>query len=77
MIAKDTAGSCSQPDANRVLHQFESRFKSITQKGNAHFGLGQFDDARECYESLRPLGENSVADQYLKKLREAQERYRY
>ena len=49
----------------------------MTQKGNAHLGLGQFEEARECYESLRSLGEISVADQYLKKLNEAQERYRY
>ena len=54
--------------------QFESPFKSITQKGNAHLGLGQFDEAKECYESLRTLADNSAADQYLKNLNEAQER---
>ena len=43
-------------------HQFESLFKSGTQKGNAHLGLGQFDQAKECYESLRTLGENSAAN---------------
>ena len=48
--------------------------KSITQKGNAHLDLGQFDEAKECYESLRTLGENSAANKYLKKLHEAQER---
>ena len=58
----------------RAQHQFESLFKSITQKGNAHLGLSQFDEAKECYESLRTLADNSVADQYLKKLNEAQER---
>ena len=48
--------------------------KSITQKGNALLGLDRFDEARECYESLRPLGENSQADTYLKKVHDAQER---
>ena len=57
-----------------IDHLFESPFKSITQKGNAHLGLGQFDEAKECYESLRTLGQNSAADQYLKKLSDAQER---
>ena len=36
--------------------------------------LGQFDEAKECYESLRKLGENSTADRLMKKLSEAQER---
>ena len=63
----------SQSDAGKY-HQFESLSKSITQKGNAHLGLGQFDEAKECYESLRTLGQNSAADRYLKKLSDAQER---
>jgi len=46
--------------------------KSITQKGNALMGLGEFDAARECYESLRTFGESSTADSYLKKLAAAQ-----
>ena len=37
-------------------------------------GLGQFDEAKQCYESLRELGEKSSAENYLKKLAEAQER---
>ena len=37
-------------------------------------GLGQFDEAKECYESLREVGENSAADQYLKKLHDTQEK---
>ena len=57
-----------------IKHLFESPIKSITQKGNAHLGLGQFDEAKECYESLRTLGKNSTADQYLKELNDAQER---
>ena len=58
----------------RAQHQFESLFKSTTQKGDAYLGLGQFDEAKECYESLRTLADNSAVDQYLKKLDEAQER---
>ena len=49
--------------------------KTITEKGNAHLGLNQFDEAKKCYESLRELGETSSAENYLKKLAEAQERY--
>ena len=48
----------------------------MTQKGNARLGLGQYDEAKECYESLRSLGQKSTADQYLKKLSDAQERDR-
>ena len=51
--------------------------KSITQKGNAFLGLGQFDAARECYESLRTFGDNTSADCYLKKLDDAQDRDAY
>ena len=57
-----------------MLHEFENPAKTITQKGNALLGLGQFDEAKECYESLRELGENSTADQYLKKLHDTQEK---
>ena len=51
--------------------------KSITQKGNAFLGLGQFDAAKGCYESLRTFGDNTTADSYLKKLDDAQERDAY
>ena len=37
-------------------------------------GLGRFDEAKECYEALRELGENSAADQNLKKLHDIQEK---
>ena len=37
-------------------------------------GLGQFDEAKECYESLHELGETSSAENCLKKLAEAQEK---
>ena len=40
-------------------------------------GLGRFDEAKKCYESLRTFGENSAADSYLKRLAAAQERDRY
>ena len=48
--------------------------KSIEQKGNAFLSLGRFDEARECFESLRPLGESVLADTCLKKLYAVQER---
>ena len=48
--------------------------KSIAQKGNALLHLGLFDQAKVCYESLRPLGESALADAYLKKLHDTQER---
>ena len=37
-------------------------------------GLGKFDEAKECYESLRGLGKNSTAEQYLKELHDIQEK---
>ena len=36
-------------------------------------GLGQYDEAKECYESLRSLGKTVSADCYLKKLDETKE----
>ena len=47
--------------------------RTITQKGNALLGLERFDEAKECCESLRSLGENKSADSLLKKLHEIQE----
>ena len=60
-----------------VEHQLESFFQTILQKGNAHLALDQFDEAKECYESLRTLGQNSSAEQFLKKLNDAQDRDQY
>ena len=40
-------------------------------------GLGQFDDAKRCYESLRTFGDTSTADSYLKQLFAAQEGDKY
>ena len=47
--------------------------QSITQKGNALLGLERFDEAKECYELLRPLGEDASVDNLLKKLHDVQE----
>ena len=47
--------------------------KSITQKGNALLGLKRYDEAKECYESLKSLGENATAENLLKKLHDVQE----
>ena len=45
----------------------------VTQKENAFLGLEHFDEAKECAELLRSLGENALADNLLKKLHEIQE----
>ena len=47
--------------------------KSITEKGNALLGLERFDEAKKCYESLRPSGENASAEKLLQKLYDVQE----
>ena len=47
--------------------------RSIKQKGNALLDLGRFDEAKDCFESLRSLGEGTVADDHLKKLHDVQE----
>ena len=36
--------------------------------------LGQFDEAKQCYESLREFGDASSAENCLKKLAQAQDR---
>jgi len=46
--------------------------KTITEKGKALLGLGHFDEARECYESLRTLDGNVATDSLLKKLDDIQ-----
>ena len=48
--------------------------KTIEQKGNALRRLGSFEEARTCFESLRPLGESALADTCIKKLDEIQEK---
>ena len=47
--------------------------KSIIEKGNALLGLKRFDKAKECYESLRSLGDDVSAEKLLKKLHDVQE----
>jgi len=37
-------------------------------------GLGRFDEAKECYESLRFWNERQLADSLLKKLHDTKER---
>ena len=50
--------------------------KTITEKGKALLGLGRFDEARKCYESLRPLDGNIAVENLLKKVDDIQERIR-
>ena len=47
--------------------------KSITEKANALLGLECFDGAKECYESLRVLGQDASAEKLLQKLHDIQE----
>ena len=61
-------------DCNSALSINSKCTKSISQKGNALLALGLFDEAKVCYESLRPLGEGALADKYLRKLHNTQER---
>ena len=49
--------------------------RTIIEKGNALLALNRFDEAKDCYESLRALGEASSADHHLRKLENIQERF--
>ena len=69
---KNHEGAISDCDSALTINP--KCIKSITQKGNALMGLAIFDEAKVCYESLRSLGEGCLADTYLKKLHDAQER---
>ena len=60
-------------DCDTALFIDPKSTRSITQKGNALLGLGRFDEAKDCYESLRSLGEGTAADENLKKLHDIQE----
>ena len=42
--------------------------ESIIQKGNAYLNSENYDMARACFESLRQLGKESLAETYIKKL---------
>ena len=44
--------------------------RTYIQKGKAYMGLGQFDEARKCYRSLRRVGQAVMADICLKKVNE-------
>lgn len=59
-------------DCDSALSIDQKCTKSITQKGNAFLGLKHFDEAKECSELLRSLGENALADNLLKKLHDVQ-----
>ena len=60
-------------DCNSALSINSKCSKTIEQKGNAFLGLGRFDEARTCFQSLRSLGEYALADTCLKKLESIQE----
>ena len=59
-------------DCDIALSIDKKCIRSIKEKGNALLGLQKFDEVKECYESLRTLGEPVLADTYLKKLHDIQ-----
>ena len=61
-------------DCDKALSIDPKCIRSTIEKGNALLGLGQFNDAKQIYESLRSLGDDSSADRYLKKLCDVQGR---
>ena len=64
-------------DCDQALSIDPNCTRSTIEKGNALLGLSRFDEAKEVYETLRTLGEDSSADSHLKKLRDAQARILY
>ena len=60
-------------DCDNALSIDSKCTRSIIQKGNALLSLSRFDEAKECYESLRTLGESTSADTHLKKLHDIQD----
>ena len=42
--------------------------KSIIEKGKAYLNSGNYDQAKSCFESLRELGQEFLANTHLKKL---------
>ena len=44
--------------------------RTYIQKGKAYMGLGQFDEARKCYQMLKEVGQVVMADICLKKVNE-------
>ena len=48
--------------------------RSIIEKGIALLGLRRFDEAKEVFESLRPLRREASADFHLKKLHDIQDK---
>ena len=60
-------------DCENALSVDPKCIRTIIQKGNALVGLDRFDEAKDCYESLRSLGEGTKADSHLKNLYDIQE----
>ena len=40
----------------------------MSNMGHAHLALAEFDKAEECYERLRKLGKDKLADTYMERL---------
>ena len=69
-ICRNTMGKYNEAisDCNSALTIDPKCSKSIVHKGNAYLNSGNNDQARICFESLRTLGEENLAETYLKKL---------
>ena len=48
--------------------------RAFIEKGNAFLSLERFDEAKECFESLRSFGRSDLADTYSKKLYDIQDK---
>ena len=64
-------------DCDKALSIDPKCTRSIIQKGNALLSLNRFDGAKECYESLRTLGESTSANTHLQKLHDIQDKISY
>ena len=61
-------------DCDTALSIDQKCTRSIMEKGIALVGLKRFDEAKEVFESLRPLGREASANFHLKKLHDIQDR---
>ena len=61
-------------DCDVALSIDPKSIRTIIQKGNSLLALNRFDEAQECYELLRALGETQSATFYMKKVHDIKDR---
>ena len=61
-------------DCDIALSIDERYSQAIIEKGNALLSLERFDEAKECFGSLRSFGRTDLADTHLKKLHDIQDK---